>query len=227
MTSTSVLLDLLNGKLNWLKLSQPIFYQHEFALRFGLELRNGISPLSMRQVKQSCHRSCEIYHALIEPGDSMLLVAEVILPVEDQPAEAHQLKLWHDYLHESISQRQLDRVRVDDPKRLDEECHRFLYTVPCRAAEIRHEELIRAIVIQDLWLKEREPSVREPFFFMDLDKNACFHVYDDRGLDLAAEKPDVLLPLYREYNDWLLDYDLERMDSVFSDLILRPLASEE
>lgn len=218
MASTSLLLELLNGELNWLDLSQPLFYRHEFALRFGLEVGEDVSPQTARQVKQSCHRSCEIYNALIDPRDAMLLVAEVILPGGEQPGEAHQFRLWQEYVQESALQRRFDRVQADEPRLQDEDCHRFLFGVLCRAAEVRHGELIRAIVVKDLRFSRHEPSVSEPCYLIDLDKNACFHVYDDRGLDVVAKDPAVLLPLYRRYCDWLLDYDVERMHSIFSQI---------
>ena len=43
-------------------------------------------------------------------------------------------------------------------------------------------------------------------------------MYDDRGLDVIARQPEVLVPLYRTFNQWILDYDRERIDQVFSAL---------
>ncbi len=39
--------------------------------------------------------------------------------------------------------------------------------------------------------------------------------YDDRGMDLVAEKGRTLDSVYKKYNHYLLDYDREEMDRVY------------
>lgn len=43
-----------------------------------------------------------------------------------------------------------------------------------------------------------------------------YHLYDDRGLDVLGSSPGLLLPLYRQFHDWILEYDLEQIDKRFS-----------
>ncbi len=40
-------------------------------------------------------------------------------------------------------------------------------------------------------------------------------MYADRGLDIISSEAQRLRPIYEQYNDWLLDYDRERMDKKF------------
>jgi hypothetical protein len=42
--------------------------------------------------------------------------------------------------------------------------------------------------------------------------------YDDRGMDVVGPDRSRLTELYRRYNDYLLDYDREIMDSVYGAL---------
>ena len=43
-----------------------------------------------------------------------------------------------------------------------------------------------------------------------------YHLYDDRGLDVLGGSQKLLLPLYHQFHDWLLEYDLEKIDQMFA-----------
>ncbi len=53
-------------------------------------------------------------------------------------------------------------------------------------------------------------------YIMDLERGMVLHVYDDRGMDLAATRPELLRPCYEQLNGWLLDHDRARMDAIFA-----------
>lgn len=44
-----------------------------------------------------------------------------------------------------------------------------------------------------------------------------YHLYDDRGLDILGGTRELLLPLYHRFGGWILDYDRERIDRIFSE----------
>ena len=44
-----------------------------------------------------------------------------------------------------------------------------------------------------------------------------YHLYDDRGLDVLGGTRELLLPLYHRFGGWILDYDRERIDRIFSE----------
>nr|WP_305148442.1 DUF3885 domain-containing protein [Flavonifractor sp. DFI.6.63] len=41
-------------------------------------------------------------------------------------------------------------------------------------------------------------------------------MYDDRGLDVLGGSQRLLLPLYHQFHDWILEYDLEKIDQMFA-----------
>lgn len=43
-----------------------------------------------------------------------------------------------------------------------------------------------------------------------------YHLYDDRGLDVLGGSRETILPLYQEFQDWILDYDRPQIDAVFA-----------
>ncbi|MFD1206338.1 DUF3885 domain-containing protein [Sporosarcina contaminans] len=47
-------------------------------------------------------------------------------------------------------------------------------------------------------------------------KKMIYHLYDDRGCDIIAVNIEDLRELYEKYNDWILDYDRERIDLLFT-----------
>jgi hypothetical protein len=52
-------------------------------------------------------------------------------------------------------------------------------------------------------------------FLFDTEAEVLFYYYDDRGLDLCASRVETLQVIYERFNAYLLDYDRERMNSVF------------
>lgn len=53
-------------------------------------------------------------------------------------------------------------------------------------------------------------------YIVDFDAGIVLHVYDDRGMDLVALDPGKLRPVYHMFNEWLLDYNREKMDETFT-----------
>ena len=71
-----------------------------------------------------------------------------------------------------------------------------------------------------LWINiAREIAVRPiaPVLtrLVDRDREIRVFAYDDRGMDITALEPSRIAPLYKEFDEWLLDYDRPRMAEVF------------
>ena len=43
-----------------------------------------------------------------------------------------------------------------------------------------------------------------------------YHIYDDRGADLVAERKETLWPIYHNFNQWILDCDRKEIDKLFA-----------
>jgi hypothetical protein len=57
-------------------------------------------------------------------------------------------------------------------------------------------------------------------YLVDLERGLALHVYDDRGMDVVGPSKDALKPHYHQFNAWLLDHDLPRMEAVFAPAIV-------
>ena len=53
-------------------------------------------------------------------------------------------------------------------------------------------------------------------FFFNTQTPFLLHLYDDRGMDLVASDKALLSPFYEDCHNWLLEYDLPRMDNIFA-----------
>ncbi len=47
-------------------------------------------------------------------------------------------------------------------------------------------------------------------YFINTTKHIIFHMYDDRGVDLAAANSDALMPIYGNFRDWICAYDIQQ-----------------
>jgi Domain of unknown function (DUF3885) len=61
----------------------------------------------------------------------------------------------------------------------------------------------------------REPSIGGRVYFINTLTHAIVHIYDDRGMDVIATNRESLRGLYREFNEWILDYDGGAIDRRF------------
>jgi hypothetical protein len=60
------------------------------------------------------------------------------------------------------------------------------------------------------------PSISGRVYFLNPAKAMIVHMYDDRGLDIIAADRETLIPIYRTFNDWVLDSDRERIAKALS-----------
>ena len=67
-------------------------------------------------------------------------------------------------------------------------------------------------VAQDMGVFPSAPVVSK---LIDLDRAISVYVYDDRGMDVTALRPEPIARLHQEFDTWLLDYDRPRMSEVF------------
>ncbi|EOX4935705.1 DUF3885 domain-containing protein [Vibrio alginolyticus] len=80
-------------------------------------------------------------------------------------------------------------------------------------SELNIKPIIQACIEGDFG--DRGPTLAGQLFIINCDKELMFHLYDDRGLDVAASSKWALEDLYQNQNQLLLDYDKQYMDSLF------------
>nr|WP_041391694.1 DUF3885 domain-containing protein [Sphingobium sp. SYK-6] len=67
-------------------------------------------------------------------------------------------------------------------------------------------------VAQDLGVAPRAPVKSK---LVDLGRGLSVDAYDDRGMDITALTKATIARLYEQFDEWLLDYDRDRMKEAF------------
>ncbi|WRP07211.1 DUF3885 domain-containing protein [Rossellomorea aquimaris] len=96
--------------------------------------------------------------------------------------------------------------------------HRFI--LPCHKHDIRYQQLLMAISYEDFphptQLLKGSQHAGIDIYFVNVTRKMIFHLYDDRGCDVIASDKEDLRSLYREFNDWILDYDRVQIDNMMN-----------
>lgn len=112
-------------------------------------------------------------------------------------------------VHEPVLYEDLPEYDEDDGELIG---YAQSYYIPCKQSDIRYTKILKAIGNTDFSIK---PYITDGIFFIHPQKHIIFFMYDDRGLDVIASDKEQLYPIYKMFNHWILDYDRERIDTIF------------
>lgn len=196
-----------------LTLGDGLFYRWPIGIRFELGGR-GPDPRIMSMVKQ---RALKLYESVFSPDDDCVVVSyDLVASGEGWDSHDYELRRLGDRqslvdfakrlsigLRDSAQQ-----VEADDP----DESKVLLQWVVQPSRSLRYDAVLEGIANADHGII---PSIGSWVCFLNVQNDVIFHMYDDRGLDVIATKRDALLPLYRNFNSWILDYDRAQIDRCF------------
>lgn len=193
--------------LGMARLEHPLFYHAPVAIRFEI---GGDAPVYLEReakhltpnpayVQGALDRASAVYHRLPAPPDTLRIDGYP----EQEPAES---------LLAAIRQRaglpapheQCAAAEVDEDGKVQ-----FYWDLSKIAFE--PECLLREIILGDIggW-----PGFVSSVYLVGPGP-FLYHLYDDRGLDVLGGSRELVWPLYRQFHDWILEYDLARIDALF------------
>ena len=193
-------------------LTHPLFYNSKVAIRFnigdnGKEIYIGKNKRSFcvnpEYISVCFDRVKRIYNSLNNPPD--ILVIDVFL---------HENETIEPFVSDVISLTNLPQPKEikSEPFYFDEDevlDHVFLFW---ELSEFNPDNILREILLSDLGGKY---DLASSVYFVCFADKVLFHLYDDRGADLCAEKTESIFHIYSDLNDLILEYDRERIDSIF------------
>lgn len=94
----------------------------------------------------------------------------------------------------------------------DPETAYFSFRAYRLANSISRDILLWASITQEMPVT---PKAFVKVHLVDLDRASELHVYDDRGMDVQAANKDALVPILRQFDAWILDYDRPRIREAF------------
>jgi hypothetical protein len=184
------------------------FYRWPIALRFDLRgTRHDLAVVYARAIALYEAAFAPEEHCVVAGGRFVARIQTATRPRDLFSFDAEQGRRLGDSL-----QRKEVLVESTDP----DDAGAWVLQWVCRPARLfGHQRIIKGIANCDHLV---EPWIEDRVYFLAPAKGLLFHMYDHRGLDIVAEDRATLAPIYRKFNDWLLDYDRPRMCETFRDL---------
>lgn len=184
------------------KLEGPIFYNCPVAIRFEIGNPNGEyrkGKPNDSYVRPALQRVSAVYQNVRCTFDTLLWTT--FYPYGDEMTEKKLLGWFCEITKLPLPQEQYSEVTApDNEQEWPEKKVWYYWDIKSYSANI--ERLFEEILKADLGgFREVTSSV----FLLDTDLNVLFYLYDDRGLDVAAESYDTIAPLYKKYGDWILE----------------------
>ena len=150
-----------------------------------------------------------IFKALFDKDDDLILVTNIYLEVGQQ---TQKIKVYAPNLKD---QRQLKHLQVKTypyPFETDKQelFEMQQFSLCCKVQDLKIEGLLKGAIHEDFPLKPKFGTdfVHYPdVFFVNQTKDIIFFIYDDRGCEVIARKPERLRTLYETHYEWVADYD--------------------
>lgn len=202
------------SNLGDISLPYPLFYKFPVGIRF--EMGDDNEDDDDRYIKGAKSRALSIFNELFDKDDEIYLVIDSYekysdfyspKPPKDNISLVRKfiLKIDEEYCYEKLV-----ATYEDD----EEEYPYDRYIIKTSRDSIDADKLISEIVESEL---KGKSSLSNSVFLVNKNSGILYFLYDDRGLDIAANDKQKLKDIYIKFNDWILDYDRERIDKMFSE----------
>ncbi len=221
---TNVLYQFMKEHFDNLPLRPPLFYSWEYGIRFEISMP-WVQHECKNNLQQIKERSIGIFDRVFYDPDEVLLVTDVHCEqnntiLQQKPTKVYQKYMKDKRIRQQLHHQVLPSVFLEDEDGEDYEdmvTHRFVLC--CKKSDIRYKPLLTAISYEDFPHPTRIlKGIRGTYidiYFVNITRKIIYHLYDDRGCDVIASNKEDLRSLYEELNDWILDYDREKINKIF------------
>ncbi|MFB5759847.1 DUF3885 domain-containing protein [Paenibacillus medicaginis] len=206
--------DLLLNNFGGIELKSPLFYNAPVGIRFEMGGDIDVSEKRIQQVKQ---RAVTLFNAVNQDNDSIYFVLFMDSWDEHQVVDFENdvLKVFENFI-DGIDLKQIfkkeQEYRYKDTGE-DDDTVTIRYCAKLKVRNLNIDNLIWAIANRTIEIEVS--SIVGDIFLVNETKKIIFYLYDDRGLDIVVENKKILKPIYEQYNDWILDYDREKIKMIF------------
>lgn len=192
-------------------LTHPLFYNSKVAIRFNIgDNGNEVyldeeddSIINPEYVSACLERAKQIYCSLRNAPN--VLVIDGYLYGNDSV---------EDFINIVITTTDLSQPQETKVEKIFEDGEEFNHIFLCwKLHGFTPDKLLQEIILADLG--SGNIFLSSSVYFVCSHDNVLFHLYDDRGADLCAEKTESILHIYNNLNDLILEYDREKIDSIF------------
>jgi hypothetical protein len=204
----------LDDNFKGLRLRKPLFYSCDFGLRFDLQVGETDTDEYFQEVTR---RASTIFQTAFDNSDKLFLV------FMDYKYKRRKIR-FSNFTFKQVDS--LEKIEISYSKefRLYEPDDKFdvrnIAIIKLTTDRVNNKNILTAIGHTDF--PPRQPRLDKngfltgkEIYFVNIDKKLIFHMYDDRGLDIISADKEILRPIYKKHNDWILDYDREQIEKQF------------
>lgn len=204
--------DYMNENFPKLILRPPLFYNWEIGIRF--ELGAEYYDEERLYIQEVYKRAVTLFES-IHLQDEEIIIAIDVNDFGVSKTYKHKARIFSPYIRDQsvlykLKHTEMPYIFTEDEEDEKYKTHRF--TLPCKVSDVNYIPLLKAVCNQDLGI---QPSIFHRIYFLNIKRKTIFHIYDDRGCDLLATSPESIRDIYFTHNDWILDYDKDKIDNVF------------
>jgi len=204
----------IDEELPSIKFEPPFFYNNDIGIRFEL----GLSDCSLSDetyFKIVGERALTLFESIFS-NDCFLYV--IVVSYESlEPLDAYidgEVDVFSTFFCDSFK---LKVEKIMNVEVYDDDSNELIgYTrsngVSCSISEINYKSLLG---VKGGFTDSKNIYINDRIYFIEPDKGIIFHMYDSRGLDIVSISKRAIFYLYKDYNDWILDYDREVIDKIF------------
>ncbi|MEY8744380.1 DUF3885 domain-containing protein [Paenibacillus tundrae] len=202
----------INEHLSNIIFEPPFYYNNDFSIRFELGPPNSnIDNDTYYSVVQE--RILALFLAIFKEKHPVYIVGVSYEPIGDLDAYIEEEIDLLQYFADHTMNNFLNKEDYDD-ETLELTGHYKFYSLECKLSEIDYIDLLGLIG----GFTQKNNYLNSRIYFIDPQSQLVFHIYDDRGLDIVSPTKEALLYLYKEFNDWILDYDRKEIEKIFKSI---------
>ncbi|MEF2248372.1 DUF3885 domain-containing protein [Paenibacillus sp. IITD108] len=204
----------INENLPSIKFDPPFFYNNDIGIRFEL-------GLSDRRISDETYfkivgeRALTLFESIFT-NDCFLYVLAVSyesLEILDAYIDG-EVDVFSTFFSDS---QKLEVENIMNEEVYDEDSNELIgyirsNGISCSISEINYKSLLG---VKGGFSDSKDIYINDRIYFIEPNKGIVFHMYDSRGLDIVSISKSAIFYLYKDYNDWILDYDREIIDKIF------------
>lgn len=170
------------------------------------------------RIDRVTRRAFSIFNEIGESNDIVYLTVFVD-SWSEHPVSSFENDVYDNFLYYSgvemkdIEKRELE-YRYKDPDEDDEETITVQYCTKIELENLKVKDLFSAIAYREI---APESRIVGDIYLINETKKCIFHIHDSRGMDVVATDTDTLRPVYEKFNDWILDFDRNKINQIFHD----------
>ncbi|KAF6628150.1 DUF3885 domain-containing protein [Paenibacillus sp. EKM208P] len=207
--------DLLLSDFAGIELKSPLFYNAPVGIRFEAGGDIIVPEIRIQQVKL---RATTLFNVVNQDNDDIYFVLFVD-SWDEHPVssfESDVLKVFETFINgldvKQVCKKEQDYRYKDTDE--DDDTVTIRYCTRLKAQDLNIDNLILAVANRTIG--NEVSSIVGDIFLVNKTRSVIFYLYDDRGLDIVAKNKETLKSIYEQYNDWILDFDRERIKGIFA-----------